>query len=672
MTSDAILCTDRAGVIRFWNRAAEQVFGYAAAEVLGRDLDCIIPPAMVDAHHRGFERVRGGAESALAGRSIALPARRKDGTEFPIELSIARWGEPEGIGGFAAIVRDISARRELERERQQASDFLDTIVANLPAMLFVKDAESRRYLLVNAAGERLTGRSAAEMIGETDAALFPESGPAAEARDEEALRAALPRTDESCFVRADGGRVHIRTRRIVIDGPERPRQFILGLSEDISEARRAEAEVHRLAHFDTLTGLINRDSFLAELERRVADAIPFAFLSIDLDRFKAVNEQFGHATGDEVLVILGERLRAAVRADDIAARTGGDEFAVLLLGPDAEARARSVAQRLVERFAEPIATSRAIAHSGATIGIALAPQDGATPNAVRQSVELARERAKADGRGQFRFFSPEQDASARARRALEADLRLAIERGEIALAYQPIVATATGQITSVEALARWSHPVHGPIPPDLFVSLAEESGLIHALGALVLRRACADATNFAVDVRVAVNLSPLQFQGGALCEQVRAILAETGLDPHRLQLEVTEGLVIRDVEATFHELNRLRAQGIHIHLDDFGVGYSSLGYFQRFRFDTVKIDKSFVDTIATSASARAIIGAVVGLGGALGMKVVAEGVEEAAQMELLVALGCTHLQGYLFSRPVSAEAVRALLAQPAAPLRAAL
>jgi diguanylate cyclase (GGDEF)-like protein/PAS domain S-box-containing protein len=566
--------------------------------------------------------------------------------------------------GFAAIIRDVSQRKALERDRAQSQAFLDTVVTNLPAMLFVKDSVTREYIMVNHAAEQVIGRTASALVGATDGDLFPAYSEAYERRDTEAIAAGKPHIFESAFVREDGETVHLRTTRSLIDGPDRPNQYILGVSENVTETRRAEAEILRLAQYDPLTGLLNRASYTERLHTLVQTHTPFAMLSIDLDRFKAVNDQFGHPTGDMVLVQVSERLSALLGPGDWIARIGGDEFMAVLTGGGLRERARDVADGIISALTEPIYGQRSVASVGASIGAVLMPQDGTSTEQLRENVDLALYRAKQTGRGSVCFFNAEMDAAARDRRTLEQDLRLAIGNDEIALFYQPVLAAADGKITSAEALARWTHATRGPIRPDIFISLAEECGLIDDLGEKLLRRACVDAQSWPEHIRVAVNLSPLQFLSGKLLGTVEAALAEAGLMPNRLQLEVTEGLVIRDVERTFSQLEELRTLGIQVLIDDFGVGYSSLSYFQRFTFDKVKLDKSFVDEITTSRAARAIVHAVVGLGRELGMGIVAEGVETEEQMRLLTSYGCTHLQGYLFSCPVPEPTLRTLLHAP--------
>lgn len=662
VTSDAILCVDATGLITFWNKAAEAMFGYTSVQAIGQTLDIILPPTHAAAHHRGFARAAAGGRTTLVGKPVELTAKRADGSEFPIELSLARWGSaPDGFN-FAGIIRDTSARRLLEREREQAKAFLDTVINHLPAMLFVKDSDTKRYLLINQAGEELIGHKGELVVGRTDRELFA-NGESYERRDTAALSTDGVHVFESEFERPDGECVSLRTKRIIVDGPQRDREYILGMSEDVTEARRAQAQVQRLAHYDSLTGLRSRSSFVDELDRMMAAQESLALLSIDLDRFKAVNDQFGHLAGDEVLAQIGDRLRSIGSEATVLARVGGDEFSIVVTGVAPAERARTLAASVTNALSEPLATRWGSVQLGCSIGVAMTPGDATTVEDLRQFADLALYRAKQDGRGIVCFFSAEMDRLARDRRELERDLRAALDGNDITLAYQPVLSTRTGQVTSVEALARWHHPGRGAIPPDLFVSIAEESGLIGRLGTRILCMACEDAARWPDDVRVAVNISPMQVHSGDLSTVVRDVLRNTGLAPHRLQLEVTESLFLQDVDQTFCELEQLRALGIQILMDDFGVGYSSLSYFERFSFDKVKIDQSFVRQMVGSKASAAIVHAVIGLGRTLGIGVVAEGVETAEQMTALVKAGCTHVQGYLFSRPISSADLEVFLRQ---------
>ena len=650
--ADAILCVDGEGRISYWNKAAERMFGHVASNVLGQRIDVIIPvEERKNPRCRSVLRALAGG-AARAGRIFEIDAQRASGERLPVEMSIARWsGDSAEAGkGYAAIIRDVTERKRQERDNAQTRLFLDTIITNLPAMLFVKDSNTRRYQLLNRTGEDLIGLPESQVVGRTDRELFPDVGDAYHDRDGQVLADGGIQSFESDFTRADGRVVRLRTKRIVVDGPDGPGQFVLGMSEDVTDMRQAEARILHLAHYDSLTGLHNRASFLETVDRLVTAGDRFAVLTIDLDRFKAINDQFGHMAGDEVLIEVARRLRDGAPDALQLARIGGDEFTVIITDTQHD-QFRQVADALVRTLGLPYRLERFVAHTGASIGVVMVPDDGKTVSDLRQAVDLAMYRAKANGGRTACFFSAEMDRAARDRRVLEVDLRRAIEERAIGVVYQPVVSTATGQTTSFEALARWTHPDRGPIPPDLFISIAEECGLVQTLGEQVLERACRDAATWSATIRVAVNLSPVQFDVGNLVRTVQDVLARTGLAPDRLQLEVTEGLGIRDVERVFSILDQLRALGIQILMDDFGVGYSSLSYFERFPFDKVKIDRSFVAKMLTSPASAAVIEAVIGLGRRLDMGIVAEGVETEAQMEALVEMGCTHLQGYLLSRP---------------------
>lgn len=652
-TPDAVVAADADGRIAFWNTSAQRLFGKTAEMAIGAPFDALFAPP---------------SEGDSAGRNPFAPAPFErlavcaDGSTRPVELSLAPWPNEKGADGVVALVRDITDRKALAREREDARTLLDNIVTHLPAMLFVKNAATREYVLINTAGERVMGRPASEVIGRTDRELFPAQGADYERRDIAAVEAGGSHVFESAFLRDDGAAARLRTTRMLIDGPERRAQYILGITEDMTPARTAEAEALRRSLYDDLTGLLNRSQAGERLHRMVAAGAPFAMLSVDLGRFRTVNANWGEAAGDRVLVEAAQRLRRLLGPADWIARVGVDEFAIMVIQGDLEARAMLIAKDAIRAVSEPFILPAGHAHLGAAVGVALAPRDGSTAEALRENVDLALHRAKSTPeQGGICVFSAELDAAARDRRTLEADLRVAVAADAIELYYQPLVCARTGRITSAEALARWTHPTRGPIRPDVFISLAEECGLIDRLGEQLLHQACREAQTWPEAIRVAVNLSPLQFGSDRLVEIVGEALAASGLKPNRLQLEVTEGLVIRDVERTFRQLEALRALGIQVLIDDFGVGYSSLSYFQRFRFDKVKIDKSFVDDVLDNRPAKAIIAAVVGLGQALGMGIVAEGVETADQMEVLAAMGCTHLQGYLFSPPLPAPAFIALV-----------
>nr|WP_275588776.1 EAL domain-containing protein [Croceicoccus hydrothermalis] len=661
-TPDAVLAANRKAEIVYYNDAAAKLFGWSAQEALGKNVTCIIPDDLRAGHQFRFERAARGGATRLVGKFVELQARRSDGSVFPVELSLAPWGD-EAHGGFAAIIRDISKRKALQADRLASKRFLDAVVSNLPLMLFVKDAATGQYLLLNKEAENLLGRPPGTMLGKVDDELFPGREPVFRQNDLGALKSGNPECSESAFERDDGSVVNIRTTRVLIDGPDRPGQYLLGLSEDLTEMRQSEAERLRLARFDSLTGLINRASFLEQAEDLVGKRAPFAMLSVDIDRFKAINDQFGHAIGDRVLERVGKRLLAMADDGTSIARVGGNEFTCLLTGRNLRSRARTLSHRLFEDFETPCRIDAITVAIRMSVGVVIYPDDGNTIETLRQNADLAMYRAKLDTRGEPCFFDDAMDTAQRDRLRLETKLRNAIAADRIETVYQPIVSVDTGAVVGMEALARWTDMERGPVPADLFISVAEDCDLIDELGENILRRACLDAKSWPDDVRVCVNLSPRQFYSGKLLKTIADTLNATGLPASRLQLEITENLVMENADEAFAQLERMKQMGIGISVDDFGIGYSSLGYFQKFCFDTVKIDKSFIREIESSQAAKAIVTAVVGLARQLSMSVVAEGVETQRQRDMLARLGVSHLQGYLFSAPVKPGGLDRLLAK---------
>lgn len=437
--------------------------------------------------------------------------------------------------------------------------------------------------------------------------------------------------------------------------------------EDITEWLEAQAKISHMARHDALTSLPNRVLFHEELEqglRRTKSGDQLAVLCLDLDHFKDINDSLGHPIGDALLKEVGRRLKATVGEHDTVARLGGDEFAVVQIGRSEETAARSLAGRLVEVIAAPYEIDDHQIVIGVSIGISLSPQDGSNPDELLKNADLALYRAKADGRGTYRFFETGMDARAQARRLLEMDLRAALQRDEFQVYYQPIRDVASGRVVAFEALLRWNHPQRGLIAPINFIPLAEETGLIVQLGEFVLRSACTDAVTWPDDVDVAVNLSPVQFKSPNLIASVTDALAASGIDARRIELEITESVLLQNSEATLATLHELRAMGVRISLDDFGTGYSSLSYLRSFPFDKIKIDQSFVRDLGANREAQAIIRSIVSLGKALGVTITAEGVETEAELSCLRAEGCHEGQGFLFSkaRP-NAEIIGLLQAQ---------
>jgi diguanylate cyclase (GGDEF)-like protein len=494
----------------------------------------------------------------------------------------------------------------------------------------------------------------------TAPASMPEGGTA------EALAGLLAAGD--CHIDVDlmDGRVIAMQQRFMPDGGW------VATHEDITSRRQAEKNIAYLAHHDPLTGLANRSHFqhvaaraLTELRR----GAKFSILFLDLDRFKSINDTMGHKAGDDVLETVAERLQGIVRKTDTIARFGGDEFAILQCRALSEEATLRLAERIIHALSAPYALDCGTASVGVSIGIAMAPEDGVTADALLKNADMALYLAKSEGRGTFRFFEPEMDARLTRRHEIERDLRAAIANDQFELYYQPVVDIGTGAVTAFEALVRWTHPQKGFLPPGEFIDIAEDCGLIIPLGKWVLHQACLQATQWPETIRVAVNLSPIQFRAPGLVEMVADQLAQSGLAPGRLELEITESVILASSDDNVATLHRLRDLGVTIAMDDFGVGYSSLSYLHCFPFDRIKIDRSFVTNMITRREALFIVRAVIGLCRDLDVQTTVEGVETEEQLAILRREKATHVQGYYFSRPMPAQNVAGFLAKrPTHPL----
>ncbi len=440
-----------------------------------------------------------------------------------------------------------------------------------------------------------------------------------------------------------------------------------GSGTDLTEMRRSEAEVKRLASYDPLTGLPNRILMRRTLDESLRDIggrpKKVSLFLIDLDRFKMVNDTLGHPVGDVLLRQVAERLQRVVQNDGQVGRLGGDEFNVVLPGIVERNRLEHLAKAIIENLSRPYMVEGSHVSIGASIGIAIAPEDGATADALVRNGDLALYAAKADGKGVHRFYQPEMHASAKDRRLLEMDLRNVLSESGLSLVYQPVVDAQSEVTVGFEALVRWNHPTRGPVSPSDFIPIAEEIGLIPQIGEWVLRTACLEAVNWPDSVRIAVNISPIQFANPALPGIVMSALAAAQLPPHRLELEITEGVFLNDDAATDAMFAKLKAIGVRFALDDFGTGYSSLGYLKKAPFNKIKIDQSFVRGAAVPGNRNAaIIRAIVALADSLGMETTAEGAETTDELALIRSLGCSHIQGYIFGRPMVSDEARARVA----------
>jgi diguanylate cyclase (GGDEF)-like protein/PAS domain S-box-containing protein len=537
----------------------------------------------------------------------------------------------------------------------RTQNFLDNIIENMPVSVAVKDARDRCYVLINRTAEAIFGIARGDLIGrrshepsneETADGLFPLAG--------EALRTSELQTIEEHVVHTphNGTRI-LTTRNLSIPDETGEPRYLLSLAEDITERKQAEARIQHMAHYDALTDLPNRAAFVEHLTRTIDAAKlgeeSFAVLSIDLDSFKEVNDMFGHAVGDDVLLKMSQQLRA-LAGEAYLARLGGDEFTLITPNGNHPALAEILARRLHAAVATDLELNGRHLRVGISIGVAIFPADGTDATTLLNNADAALSRAKAAGRGKTRFFEIEMDNRLRERRTIQHELSSAIARNELRLHYQPL-AKIDGEVIGFEALIRWHNPQRGMVSPATFIPVAEESGLIMQIGEWVLREACREAASWSRPLQIAVNLSPTQFHHGDLAGLVHSVLLETGLAPTRLELEITEGVLVEDFGRGVAILRRLKTLGVRIAMDDFGTGYSSLSYLQSFPFDKIKIDQSFISNVRTNPQSAAIVRAVIGLAHGLDLPVLAEGIETKPQLEFLAAESCDEVQGYLFGRP---------------------
>jgi diguanylate cyclase (GGDEF)-like protein/PAS domain S-box-containing protein len=582
-----------------------------------------------------------------------------DGRSFQIV------NKPLTEGGWVATIEDITDRRNLEQERDRNYAFLRQIIDHIPTQITVKDMRDRRYVLANRVAETQFGMSRDEIVGKTALDLFPkEAAEVIAADDEKALQC-----PEGLFLditpwqsQATGQRF-ITSRRIGIPDQSGQTRYIINVVDDVTDRRRADEKIAHLAHYDALTDLPNRVLFRERIERelqKTSRGEQFALLYIDVDEFKGINDSLGHHVGDELLKAVAARIRDCIRECDHVARLGGDEFAVIQTDVEHSGDVIEFVTRIQDAIRQPYECLGHQLSTDASIGIALAPRDGTDLDQLVKNADLAMYGAKGDGRRTYRFFEPAMDAQAKARLTLERDLRQALVDGSFELHYQPVVDLNSDEVTGCEALLRWRHPQRGMISPGDFVAVAEETGLIVELGEWVLRTACAEAATWPHHVRLAVNVSPIQLKCPTLSLKVAGALAASGLAANRLELEITEAVLIRDDEMALAILHQLRELGIRIALDDFGTGYSSLSYLKRFPFDKIKIDRCFVSDVAEIDGSSAIVQAVVNIAAARNITTTAEGVETPEQKEMLRRLGCTEMQGYLFSAAKPSAEVKRL------------
>jgi diguanylate cyclase (GGDEF)-like protein len=579
---------------------------------------------------------------------------------------------PLADGGWVATHEEVTDLRHREDELKLQNMKFDAALQNMSQGLVMFDADSK-LIVCNQKYAEIYGLPPAlikpgithqQILEHRIAKGIIASGSAGQYVKDRMTKAKAARASDAVVDLSDGRTLFVRQRPMANGG-------WVTTHEDITERRQAEEQIAHMAHHDALTDLPNRVLLRTRLDealQHVRRGAKLGVLYLDLDHFKSINDTLGHNIGDELLKQVGARLRTCVRDTDTIARLGGDEFAIIATDVEQPPDAAILAQRIRDALTQPYQIDGHQVPIDVSIGISLAPDDTSDPEQLLKNADMALYRSKADGRGTFRFFEAEMDERVKARRALELDLRNAINNGEFELYYQPLINFARGGISSCETLLRWHHPTRGMVPPVEFIPVAEETGLINQIGEWVLRQACIQAATWPDHIGVAVNLSPVQFKNQALAQMVVSALANAGLPAQRLELEITEAVLLHNTEPTLATLRQLQEIGVRIAMDDFGTGYSSLSYLRSFPFDKIKIDRSFIKDIADQHDSSAIVQAVTELAGRLQIATTAEGVETQEELDKIQALGCTEMQGYFYSRPLPAKDVIKLfpLVEPSA------
>ena len=631
------------------NQAAIDHYGYTREQFLAKSLLDIRPQAEIAALREVVGTDRRTYSSGRTWRHI-----KADGSLIDI-IGYSKAIDYDSQAAALVAVIDVTERKRAQEDLRRAREFLNTVIENIPVMLYAKDAQAQRYVLMNRAGEDLLGIPRTELIGKTDIDLFAsEVAETFTRRDRQALDANGDQiVEEEKIPTRHRGERDIVTRRLAVESYDGKSKYVLAVAEDVTERNRDAARIAYLATHDALTDLPNRKALVDHLEfvleRATSGREAFALLRIALEGFKEINDAFGPAVADALLRKAAELLRTAANKHFVA-RTDGGEFSVVVVEGPHTATAVALAESLLAAVTDTIDIDGHTLRVGLSIGIAFFPQDATDVTTLLGNAHAALERARAGGGGLFQVFEADMDRKLRERRSLEHDLRSALAAGEISLHYQP-QALIAGEIVGFEALIRWAHKQRGMVPPPKFIPVAEESGLIAPIGEWVLREACREAASWPTPLQVAVNLSPIQLRQGDFPELAHSILRETGLSPARLELEVTENLMFDDFPRASSILRRLKSLGVKIALDDFGTGYSSLSYLHAFPFDKIKIDKSFVSSLGKNAQSSAIIRAVIGLGRGLSMQVIAEGIETVEQLRFLTDEGCNAVQGFLIGKP---------------------
>jgi diguanylate cyclase (GGDEF)-like protein/PAS domain S-box-containing protein len=663
--ANAIVITDSCGTILWVNYAFTTMTGYSKDEALGNNLRLLKSGEQPESYYAELW-------STISSGKIwhgELVNRRKDGTTYTEEMTITpvtRDGTPADRY-FIAIKQDITARKRVEEELYGSRQMLQSILDAIPQRVFWKDRNCI-YLGCNRALATDAGVDApAAIIGKSDFDLsWSEMAEHYRVDDQLVMEQESAKLNfQEHLSRPDGSVRWIQTNKLPLRDRKGKVTGVIGTYEDITERKVAEERVQFLAYYDALTGLPNRTLLQDRLAKAIAGARrrkdKVALLFLDLDGFKDINDSLGHSVGDLLLQEVAERLRKFAREQDTVARVGGDEFLLVLSSVKEIPDAAVAAERLREAMTAGFVVQGHSLNVGCSIGISIFPEHGADGKTLIKNADSAMYSAKNNGRNNFRFFTSDMSAQFVERLALESSLRLALDKKQLFLVYQPQMDIATGRIIGLEALLRWQHPDLGLVPPDKFIRIAENSGLILPIGEWVLRTACSQARKWQDEglpaVTVAVNVSAVQFRQEGFCELIRRLLHETGLAPQYLELELTESLLLANADVTLSVLKELKAMGLTLAIDDFGTGYSSFSYLRQFQVSKIKIDRSFIQYVAVKTDDAAITAAIISMAKSLNLKVIAEGVEDEAQMSFLRAHQCNEIQGYYFSKPLTVDKV---------------
>ncbi len=659
-SDDAIISTDLEGMVSSWNRGAEQIYGYSADEVLGRQISFCYPPEKYSKLHPFLQRIANGEVI----ERFDTQRLRKNGSIIDVSLSVSAIKDGAGrVVGTSGIARDVSVQRRTEEQLR-----LQLAALEAAANAIVITDHQGSVVWANRAFTTMTGYSLEEVLGKSLRLLKSGEQP-------DSYYANLWTTISSGKVwqgeivnrRKDGTTYNeeMTITPVTQDVVNHPNRYFIAIKQDITQRKAAEKRVRFLAYYDDLTGLPNRTLLQDRLAKAIADArrqkYKLALLFLDLDRFKDINDSLGHSVGDLLLQEVAARLKKWGREQDTVSRLGGDEFLITLTHVKDVADAAVAAERLMDAMTAEFIVQGQSLSIGCSVGISIFPEHGSDSETLIKNADSAMYSSKESGRNNFRFFTEDMNAQVVERLTLEHSLRLALPKKQLFLVYQPQMDIASGRITGLEALLRWQHPELGLVPPDKFIKIAENCGLIVPIGEWVLRTACSQARKWQDEglppVTVAVNVSAIQFRQEGFCDLVRRVLHETGLSPQYLELELTESLLLANADVTLSVVHALKIMGLTLAIDDFGTGYSSFSYLKQYQVSKLKIDRLFIRDVAVRPDDAAITAAIISMSKSLNLKVIAEGVEDEEQMKFLRAHRCDEIQGYYFSKPLAAEKV---------------